>query len=413
MGVTGQGLAPSPDKPKPTIVSPLSTGPVQYTDPIEQSLANLEHEMVKSEPLETVLAMTTMSQSKPAMPAVNVMASSIQQHHATITPNPMSSAIMDLKPPINVGGLSGIPPNPLGGPQHHNLHMDHDMQSLMHQVGLGHPHSQHPSIHAQNNGYSMKHEYEPSLNTNNNGMSSMGGLPMELSIPSMFDPLPTHVNNSQIKKEGAVLKAEPPDAFGLVDKKPPHVNLVDQKPMPPFGNVGPGFKVKPDVKNASSWSSLAKAGSPQNNASGASSKQQVMDSFKAFQNKAKEKADREKQRLETLELKRQQKEQAERERMRQEMERRREMEEQDALEKARKAVAEREQPIPTPRVEELRSSPGEGSTSPGSLSSGSDRISDRERQRLQEQERRRREVMANKIDMNMQSDLMAAFEGSL
>lgn len=57
-------------------------------------------------------------------------------------------------------------------------------------------------------------------------------------------------------------------------------------------------------------------------------------------------------------------------------------------------MAEQQQPIPTQRVEELRSSPGEGSTSPGSLSSGSERISERERQRLQEQERRRREVVS-------------------
>lgn len=63
----------------------------------------------------------------------------------------------------------------------------------------------------------------------------------------------------------------------------------------------------------------------------------------------------------------------------------------------RKAVAEQQQPMPTQRVEELRSSPGEGSTSPGSLSSGSERISERERQRLQEQERRRREVVSTVI----------------
>lgn len=88
-------------------------------------------------------------------------------------------------------------------------------------------------------------------------------------------------------------------------------------------------------------------------------------------------------------------------------------------------------------MEELRSSPGDGSISPGSQSSGSDRI-DRDRQRLREQERRKREAvstsyevninfetmqntdwkyvllqLANQIDMNMQSDLMAAFEGSL
>lgn len=59
----------------------------------------------------------------------------------------------------------------------------------------------------------------------------------------------------------------------------------------------------------------------------------------------------------------------------------------------RKAVAEQQKPISSSRVEELRSSPGEGSISPGSQSSGSDRAT-RERQRLEEQERRRREVVS-------------------
>ncbi|XP_060526053.1 bromodomain-containing protein 3 isoform X3 [Cylas formicarius] len=405
---TGGRGGPSPaHDSKPKVSNAPS--PLTYTDPIEQSLANLEHEIVKNEPMDSIIAMTTtIGQNKMQMAPMSAVTSNMPPHHMALPPGPMA-------------GLMSM-----GGPQHHNLHMDQDMQSLMHQ---GHPPPPHATIHAQNNGYGggIKHEYE--MGTNNNGMSTMG-LPMELSIPSIFDPLPQHLNNSsggQMKKDPGMLKVEQSDpmvnfGLGVVDKKPPSSMIADPKmAQQAFTAVGPplsgGYKAKPDVKNASSWSSLAKAGSPQNNASGASSKQQVMDSFKAFQNKAKEKADREKQRLETLELKRQQKEQAEKERMRQEMERRREVEEQEALEKARKAVAEREQQqqqaLPSQRVEELKSSPGEGSTSPGSLSSGSDRISDRERQRLQEQERRRREVMANKIDMNMQSDLMAAFEGSL
>lgn len=56
-------------------------------------------------------------------------------------------------------------------------------------------------------------------------------------------------------------------------------------------------------------------------------------------------------------------------------------------------MAEQQKPLPSSRVEELRSSPGEGSISPGSQSSGSDRAT-RERQRLEEQERRRREVVS-------------------
>jgi hypothetical protein len=38
---------------------------------------------------------------------------------------------------------------------------------------------------------------------------------------------------------------------------------------------------------------------------------------------------------------------------------------------------------------------------------------ERERQRQREQERRRREAKANQIDMNMQSDLLAAFEDTI
>jgi len=96
---------------------------------------------------------------------------------------------------------------------------------------------------------------------------------MEMSIPSLFDPLPSHHNNSQIKKE--MVKSESQDAFGLTDKKPP-LNVIDQKPsMPGFVPGQTGFKVKPDVKNASSWSSLAKANSPQGNSAANSSKQQV------------------------------------------------------------------------------------------------------------------------------------------
>lgn len=247
----------------------------------------------------------------------------------------------------------------------------------------------------------MKNEYD--MSANNNGMSTMSGIPMGMSIPSMFDPIPIQ-NNLQVKKD--LTEDLTPNA--MVNEKIKH----EQKSQSYAG----GYKGKPpndqNVKNASSWCSLGKVNSPQNNAP-SNSKQQVMDSFKAFQNKAKEKADREKQRLENLEMKKQQKEQAEKERMRAEIERKREREEEDALEKARKAVAE--PIIQPPRVEELKSSqsPADGgniSPQNSSQSPINDRL-DRERQRQLEQERRRREVMANKIDMNMQSDLMAAFEG--
>ncbi|XP_057665884.1 bromodomain-containing protein 3-like isoform X6 [Diorhabda carinulata] len=389
---------PSPDKPKPNIISPIGT----YTDPIEQSLASLEHDIKQNAAMDVITASSMLQMpttlSNPIVPPHSHPNLNLNPtiNHPVLQPGTLN---MDMKAPVTIGNMA--PTNAL---LHHGLPnpMDSEMPGLI-------P-PQPNMLHTQNNGFSsMKHDFD--LPTNNNGMSSMG-LPMELSIPSMFDPLPQHLNTQLMKNDHQIKMDERMDTLSglLNDKKSLPLN---QKPV----SQSYGFKTeKPEhnVKNASSWSSLAKGKSPQNNTTpGGSSKQQVMDSFKQFQTKAKEKADREKQRLENLEIKRQQREQAERERLRAENERRREREEEDALEKARKAVADQQQTIPSQRVEELKSSPGEGSTSPGSLSSGSERISDRERQRLQEQERRRREVMANKIDMNMQSDLMAAFEGSL
>ncbi|XP_049820910.1 bromodomain-containing protein 3-like isoform X4 [Aethina tumida] len=394
---------PSPDKPKPNILSPMSSS---YTDPLEQSLASM-HEIAKSDPMEIKSESLDLpgnlmppSLSNPMMnPNINSLPN---LHPAVLQPN----MAMDLKPSM------GMPPMiPANSMMMHNP-LESEIASMM-------QNNQQFMMHPQNNGIGIKNEFD--MHTNNNGMPNMG-LSMDINMGSVFDPMQQAMNNSTIKRESNPPKME--DRLDMAymgmnnDKKPPH---MDQQKMSQSFSGAPGYKpVKSEshnVKNATSWSSLGtsltKNTSPQNNtAQCGSSNKQVMESFKAFQTKAKEKADREKQRLENLEMKRQQREQAERERLRAENERRREREEEDALEKARKAVAEQQQPLPAQRVEELRSSPGEGSISPGSQSSGSEKT-ERDRQRLQEQERRRREAMANKIDLNMQSDLMAAFEGSL
>ncbi|CAH0552951.1 unnamed protein product [Brassicogethes aeneus] len=398
---------PSPDKPKPNILSPLSSA---YTDPLEQSLARLEHDIAKSEPMEVKSEALDLPGNLLPMPPVlsNPMLNPNINSNPNLLPALQPNLGMDMKQPI--GMMPMMPPNLQMLGMHNPL--ENDIASLMQ--------NSHPPymMHSQNNGIGMKNEYD--MHTNNNGISSMG-LPMELSIPTMFDSLPLQMNNSGMRKDQNPPKMDERMDLGHMgmsnDKKSHNMDSHKQHSQ----SFAAGYKPnKPDhnVKNASSWSSLGsnlgKGSSPQSNSQGGSSKQTVMESFKAFQNKAKEKADREKQRLENLEMKRLQREQAEKERIRAENERRREREEEDALEKARKAVAEQQQqqPIPVQRVEELRSSPGEGSISPGSQSSGSEKT-ERERQRLQEQERRRKEAMANKIDLNMQSDLMAAFEGSL
>ncbi|XP_045467510.1 bromodomain-containing protein 3-like isoform X2 [Harmonia axyridis] len=370
---------PSPDKPKMA----LDPMPNTYTDPLEQSLASLEHDIIAgNQPTASMAA--GIAQMPPSL-SNPMMKPNIPQ-----VPNPPMLQQQQMEPKqLQAMSNALYPMSQLHDPHHQS---DLPPTSMIHPIT-----TQSNMMHASNNGYGMKHDY---MQTNNNGMASMG-----MVMPSMFDPLPQPNSMPHKKEQQDQMKHE--DYVNAMSAQ----MAADKKPMELKAPVyGQSFKAKQDqnIKNASSWCSLGKVNSPQNAAGNSKQQSAVIDSFKAFQNKAKEKQ----QRLENLELKKQQKEQAERERQRAELERRKEREEEDALEKARKAVAE--QPIPVARVEELRSasSPADGNLSPGAQATVSGNI-DRERQRLLEQERRRREVMANKIDMNMQSDLMAAFEGSL
>lgn len=289
---------PSPDQPKPNVLSPVTT----YSDPLEQSLANLEHDMKRSDPVDPMMQIATTLSNSTVSQQNSIINITPNLTHPILQPSQMG---MDLKAPIISTNI--MPVNPLI--QSQSVEPQNNQQTVM---------------HAHNNGFGIKHDFEIG---NNNGFAQVG-LPIEMSISAMFDQLPPAINNQLMKNEHQ-LKLE--DTIGtLNDKKPLDQKAISQT----FGSFKTN-KQESNVKNASSWSSLAKGKSPQNNTPGGTSKQQVMDSFKAFQNKAKEKADREKQRLENLEMKRQQREQAERERLRAENERRREREEEDALEKAR------------------------------------------------------------------------------
>lgn len=335
--------APSPDTPKPVVISPLTS---TYTDPLEHSLASLESDIIKNEPLDSVVQLPpTVSNpvSNPNPPVKNEPLDGISTNMVQMTPvianplgNPNVTSNPNLNPPILQSGMGmDIKPPNLGlgnmlstnSMLHQGMHgnMEHDTIQQMVHANVNNTNIIHPT----NNGFNAKHEFD--ISSNNNGLSSMG-IPMNMSIPSMFDPLPVPI----LKKEQPLLQPKPIEEL---TEGVPNL-LMDKKPTPPEHKHSQQFSFKSkqeqNVKNASSWSSLAQANSPQNtSSSGTNSRQQVMDSFKAFQNKAKEKLDREKQRLENLELKRQQKEQAERERLRVENERRREKEEEDALEKAR------------------------------------------------------------------------------
>ncbi|GLH14085.1 Homeotic protein female sterile [Gryllus bimaculatus] len=283
----------------------------------------------------------------------------------------------------------------------------------------GFPHiASHPAITAVQQPIKLESS-SPGGGVYNNGPPA----PITTGVPSIFDPLPatslapTSIATHVVKKEekppitSVPQTVNKPVTDGLINNTMP----VEKKMTPPestktsAANFASAFKNK-NVKNASSWSSLAQASSPQNSSGpNTSTLKSAMDSFHQFKKQAKEKMDRQRALIEQQEMRRHQKEQAEKERMRLENERRREREEEEALEKARKAVQEQQQQT---RQDDMKTLPTEGGTSPGQQVQDK-AAGERERQRLREQERRRREAMASQIDMNMQSDLMAAFEESL
>lgn len=183
--------------------------------------------------------------------------------------------------------------------------------------------------------------------------------------PSIFDPLPADV----------------------ASLAPPLATLATERAKTPgAANFASAFKAK-SLKNASSWSSLAQASSSPQNVATPKSSAAVKESFQAFKKQAKEKEDRERAQEEF----RRKKEQAEKERAKQETVKRKEEEDAGAV---------------------VDLAPSEGAESPGRQQQDK-AAAERFRQRLREQERRRREAMAGQIDLNLQSELLAAFEESL
>nr|CAD7396195.1 unnamed protein product [Timema poppensis] len=275
--------------------------------------------------------------------------------------------------------------------------------------------------HSNSNGFPVKAETSPYNNNN-----------MVTGMPSIFDPLPspglvsTPISNQVIKKEEKPSNSPgnqqsstgKPLNDGLLNNSTP----VERKMTPPDSNknstsnfaTASTFKSKlppgmeQNVKNASSWSSLAQASSPQNSSGAVSSniiKSSAMDSFQIFKKQAKEKLDRQRAIIEQQEMRRLQKEQAEKERMRQENERRREREEEEALEKARKASQEQQ----LSRQEEVKPVVTEGSSSPATQQPVDKSPAERERQRLREQERRRREAGCAKLRLGFETNINLNF----
>lgn len=264
------------------------------------------------------------------------------------------------------------------------------------------------------NGY--KRETSPQSLLNNNGIPGINlGMGMG-GISSIFDPpivtMPM-MPQMPVKKEEKPIVSQaqmhkPMDGFfgdmtGLIPPMSNHGQMVPEKKMTPpdsknpAGNFAAAFKnkqVEQNVKNASSWSSLAQASSPQSTA-GSSMKTSARDSFQAFKKQAKEKEERRRVLVEQQEQKRQ-KELAEKERMRMENERRQREEDDAALEKAMKTVTDQHGTTitATTRAEEIKATIDTDSSSPNQTSGSDKAAAERERQRQREQERRRREAVS-------------------
>ncbi|CAD0195571.1 unnamed protein product [Chrysodeixis includens] len=374
----------------------------QYIDPIERSLASLERSLKADVPMDV---------------SIGVSESSLRLEEEFALPKPqMMPDVAHQNLMAQLGGLTEVARVP---------------DQIKTEMYLP-PH----------NGFvdKMLHEREmlrPDVNTNLPGMT---GVP---PVSSIFDPIPSaphsviaqshhNIPNTQcmitpaIKKEDIkpLLTPKPiEDLMGVsnmvsnnmsdrVSKYEMEKKMEDSKNT----NFAQAFKLKQEqnLKNASSWSSLAQAGSPQSIPTMGTNHQikqkPVMDSFQAFKKQAKEKIDRQRALIEQQELRK--KEQAERERQRQETERRHPDEEKMRVGQGVRKVESAE--VASPRVSPVaRASPPAAAAAAAAAAPDKPAASERERLRQREQERRRREAMAGQIDMNMQSDLMAAFEESL
>lgn len=169
---------------------------------------------------------------------------------------------------------------------------------------------------------------------------------MQMSSDSLFNALASQQNHGQQQQQ------QPPPQQQQQQQLPSHMQMADVKPMTSSASSPGGMSMPPhhvtggkpkshsaamnQVRNASSWSSLAGGPSQLGGVPGGQSKtSNIGDQFQMFKRQAKEKEARQKALLEQQEMRRQQKEQAERERLRVEADRRREREEEEALEKAR------------------------------------------------------------------------------
>jgi len=199
--------------------------------------------------------------------------------------------------------------------------------------------------------------------------------------------------------------------------------IEDPRRRPPLRVLTAAPKRRPCLRVGAAWPIL-----PSKNRTN-DRQLKASDTFNAFKKQAQEKQERERQLQEQLHAEKIKKAQEEKQRQQADAEKRRQQEEEDALEQARRAMMCNDvgrRPAGTPASAPNHNNSGYagsmdsglGGDGPPSNNSQADAEAERARlereaQRKKAQEARRREAMANQIDMNRQSDLMAAFEENI
>nr|XP_032512395.1 bromodomain-containing protein 3-like isoform X2 [Danaus plexippus plexippus] len=374
-----------------------------YIDPIERSLASLERSLQADVPMDVSVSVSESSMRLEdfALPKPSIMPDAT--HHNLMA---------------QLGGLTD---------------MTHVTEQIKNEMYVQ-PHNGYVEKTSQHEREMLRSDMNPNL----------VGMTTAPPVSSIFDPVysaphthaitaQSHLNmQSATNLMAPIVKKE--DVKPLLTPKPiedlmvPNMitnNMSDrakyemEKKIEDSKNstFAQAFKLKQEqnLKNASSWSSLAQAGSPQSIPSVGNTNQikqkPVMDSFQAFKKQAREKIDRQRALIEQQELRK--KEQAERERQRQETERRHPEDDKMRVGVSARKVESAEVSSPSVSPVARGSPPAAPAAPPAPAAPDKPPISERDRLRQREQERRRREALAGQIDMNFQSDTMAAFEETL
>lgn len=281
----------------------MSNMMTNFDDPVEQSLASLEQPSAKCDignvnPLDLIGEMSSIMNDKPVHSQQSLMQQlGFDNMHSNENSNNGfgldSAALNTLNGLTNSSSVvatatGGIMMNNMPTMSQTNAMSQANQltmaQSIFDTMARSLPSSMPPSTLSTSSSIatSMALNSNTSANTNNggNGLTTGGFRPKPIE-----DLLPSHDKKST---------STPPPPMSHTPSSQPLQPMAQSTPNETKSNPVHSLNkaIDPQLKNiASSWSSLAAAGSPQNTPTSNKPKP-VTDSFQAFRNKAKEKADR-------------------------------------------------------------------------------------------------------------------------